>query len=93
MHAWVRHHADDGDKTAYTSLPDIGTPDEELTTVVDTSALIERREGAIALHRSQASPFDGLPDDVYRNWLGREHLLRLNPPWAGGPKETRILGL
>jgi LmbE family N-acetylglucosaminyl deacetylase len=93
MHAWVRHHAADEGKTAYVELPEIGTPDEELTTIVDTSALLDRRQAAIALHRSQQSPFDGLPDDVQRTWLGREHLVRVNPPWDGGPQETDLLGL
>lgn len=93
MHAWVRHHAADEGKSAYVELPEIGTPDEELTTVVDTSALLGRRQAAIALHRSQQSPFDGLPDDVQRTWLGREHLVRVNPPWDGGPQETELLGL
>ena len=93
MQAWARHHAGDEDKAAYTSQLEIGTPDEDLTTLVDTSAFLARRREAIALHRSQASPFDGLPDEVQRAWLGREHLIRVNPPWAGGPRETEVLGL
>jgi LmbE family N-acetylglucosaminyl deacetylase len=93
MHAWVRHHAADEGKAAYVELPEIGTPDEELTTILDTSVFLDRRHAAIALHRSQQSPFDGLPDDVQRAWLGREHLVRVNPPWTGGPTETELLGL
>jgi LmbE family N-acetylglucosaminyl deacetylase len=93
MQAWARHHAEDESKAAYTSQLEIGTPDEHLTTLVDTSAFLDRRHEAIALHRSQASPFDGLPDEVQRAWLGREHLIRVNPPWAGGPVETDLLGL
>ena len=38
-------------------------------------------------------PPEGLPDAVQNAWLGREHLLRLNPPWDGGPVETDLLGL
>jgi LmbE family N-acetylglucosaminyl deacetylase len=93
MHAWVRHHAADDDAAAYTALPEIGTPDAELTTYVDTSALLARRDEAMALHRSQRSPYDGLPDDLRRAFLGREHLVRVNPPWGGGPAETDLLGL
>jgi LmbE family N-acetylglucosaminyl deacetylase len=93
MHAWVRHHAADEGKAAYVELPEIGTPDEELTTILDTSVFLDRRHAAIALHRSQQSPFDGLPEDVQRAWLGREHLVRLNPPWEGGPQETELIGL
>ena len=85
MHAWIRHHAADEGKAAYTTLPEIGTPDEDMTTLIDTAGLLPRRRAAIALHRSQRSPFEGLPDDVQLRWLGREHLVRVNPPWTGGP--------
>jgi LmbE family N-acetylglucosaminyl deacetylase len=90
MHDWVRHHAGDHDAAAYTELPDIGTPDEQLTTLVDTEEFLPAREAAIALHRSQRSPFDGLPDELRRRFLGREHLVRVNPPWTGGPAETAL---
>ena len=97
MHEWVRHQAaeqgPDNDWAPYTTLPDLGTPDEDITTLVDTPHLLERRRAAIALHASQRSPFDGLPDEVQRTWLSREHLLRLNPPWPGGPVESDLLGL
>jgi LmbE family N-acetylglucosaminyl deacetylase len=93
MQAWVRHHAADDDAAAYTSLPEIGTPDELLTTLVDTSEHLARREEAMVLHRSQRSPFDGLPDELRRAFLTREHLVRLNPPRSGGPPETELLGL
>lgn len=93
MHAWIRHHAADEGKVAYTTLPEIGTPDEDMTTVIDTAGLLSRRRAAIALHRSQRSPFEGLPDDVQLRWLGREHLVRINPAWTGGPLETDLMGL
>jgi LmbE family N-acetylglucosaminyl deacetylase len=93
MRAWARHHAADAGKAAYTSRLEFGTPDEDLTTLVDTSALLARRREAIALHRSQQSPFDGLPDEVQRAWLCREYLIRVNPPWRGGPVESELLGL
>jgi LmbE family N-acetylglucosaminyl deacetylase len=93
MHRWVLHNAGNSDADAYTELPDIGTPDTELTTILDTSAYLPRRAEAIALHRSQHSPFDGLPEDLNRAFLGREHLIRVNPPWTGGPIEAELLGL
>jgi LmbE family N-acetylglucosaminyl deacetylase len=92
MHAWVRHHQG-RDYAEYTELPDIGTPDDQFTTVVDTAAYLDRRDTAIGLHASQKSPFDGLPDDLHRGFLTREHLIRLNPPWDGGPVESELLGL
>ena len=93
MHAWVRHHAADQDAAAYTDLPEIGTPDEELTTVLDTEQHLGAREAGIALHRSQRSPFEGLPEDLRRAFLARDHLIRVNPPWPGGPVEAELLGL
>jgi len=93
MHAWVRHHAGDADVAAYTELPEIGTADEELTTILDTETHLTDREAAIAIHRSQRSPFEGLPDELRRAFLGREHLIRVNPPWPGGPVEHDLDGL
>jgi LmbE family N-acetylglucosaminyl deacetylase len=90
MHEWVRLNADNAEAAAYVDLPDIGTPDERFTTIVDTSAHLAAREAAIALHRSQESPYDGLPDDLKRAFLTAEHLIRVTPSWAGGPLETDI---
>jgi LmbE family N-acetylglucosaminyl deacetylase len=57
---------------------DFGTPDEEITTVVDVSAYFERKRKALEAHASQG---DGifllrLPDDAQRQALGREHFVR-----------------
>ena len=92
LRAWVRHHAG-RDYAAYTELPEIGTPDEQYTTVVETAELLARREAAIAMHASQRSPFEGLPEDLRRAFLTREHLIRLNPPWDDGPLEDELRGL
>ncbi len=91
MHRWVRHHAGNPDAAAYVELPEIGTPDSQFTTVIDSSAHFAVREAAIALHRSQASPYDGLPAELKRAFLAAEHLTRVNPPWTGGPLERDIL--
>ncbi|WP_375487107.1 PIG-L deacetylase family protein [uncultured Jatrophihabitans sp.] len=93
MHAWVRHHAGDQDAAAYTELPAIGTPDDELTTVLETGRFLAERDAAIALHRSQVSPFEGLPDELRRAFLGNEHLIRVHPAWTGGERETELTGL
>lgn len=69
----------------------LGTPDEEITTVVDTAEHLGVREAAIAAHASQTSPFEGLPDDLRRAFLTSDHLRRVVPPWTGGPLETRLL--
>jgi LmbE family N-acetylglucosaminyl deacetylase len=73
-------------------LAALGTPDEEITTVVDVAEHLPVRERAIALHASQTSPFEGLPDDLRRAFLATDHLRRLVPAWAGGAPEMRLLG-
>lgn len=70
----------------------LGTPDEELTTVVDVSTHLPQRERAIAVHASQTSPFEGLPDDLRRAFLATDHLKRIHPAWPGGDPETSLFG-
>jgi hypothetical protein len=48
------------------------------------------RERAIALHRSQVAPSEGLPDDLLADFLDIDRLVRINPPWPGGPVETSL---
>ena len=65
--------------TAYHSLDpaDLGRDDAEITDVVDASEVLDRREAAMAEHRSQASPFDGVSDELRRAFLTRDHLVRV----------------
>ena len=65
--------------TAYHSLDPatLGREDADITDVVDTSAVLDRREAAIAEHRSQISPFDGLSDGLRRAFLTADHLARV----------------
>ena len=90
MHEWVRVQAGKDSAAAYVELPDIGTPDEQFTTVLDSSAHVAARQGVIALHRSQTSPFDGLPPDLTWAFLASDHLFRVSPAWGGGPVERDI---
>lgn len=69
----------------------IGTPDQEITTVIDAAEHLPARERAMAVHASQTSPYDGLPDDLRRAFLSDVHLRRVLPEWAGGPIETAVL--
>lgn len=93
MWQWLRHKSGQAEAAPYVDYPEIGTPDEDVTTVIDTSRHYETRLRAIALHASQSSPFDGLPEDLARSFLAAEHLRRLRPVWAGGPLETDLVGL
>ncbi|TFV73825.1 PIG-L family deacetylase [Blastococcus sp. CT_GayMR19] len=67
--------------TAYHSLDpaDLGRADEDITDVVDGSGVLALREAAMAEHRSQASPFDGLSDELRRAFLTADHLVRVAP--------------
>jgi len=82
---WLQYADPD---SPYLSAP--GTPEALVTTLVDSTELLAQREKAIAAHSSQVSPFDGLPADLYRDFLTVERLQRVVPPWAGGERETQL---
>src|SRR5690606_10216123 len=53
----------------------MGTPEAELTMVVDVSPYVGRKRAAIAAHRSQVTDsgfFLAIPDDVFDRAFGRE---------------------
>ena len=62
----------------------LGTPDERITTAIDTSRFLEQRWQAIALHASQRSPYDDLPADLAGAFLTTEHLIQYRPPVRAG---------
>ena len=68
--------------TAYHSLDPahLGRADEDVTDVLDTSDVLAQREAAMAEHRSQASPFHGLSDDLRTAFLTRDSLVRVEMP-------------
>lgn len=73
MARWVAHRRGASDD-AYLSLGELGTPDEDITTVVDVTAHLPKRWEAIRAHASQTSPYDGLPDDLQREFLATDRL-------------------
>ena len=74
MRRWAEHMRSIGSGAAYTSLAELGTPDDEITTVVDVEAHLPTRWKAIRAHASQASPYDGLPPDLQREFLAVDRL-------------------
>lgn len=77
MTRWAAHMAEARPELGvYLRNADLGTPDEQVTVVLETDAHLEARERAIAIHASQTSPFEGLPPDLRRDFLTREHLIR-----------------
>ena len=53
---------------------ELGTPDEEITMVVDASDHLDVRWAAIRAHASQASPYDDLPIELQVEFLGTDRL-------------------
>jgi LmbE family N-acetylglucosaminyl deacetylase len=74
---------------AYVEI-ELGRPDAEITTVVDVTHVVQERRAAIAAHRTQTSPFDGLSSELGDQFLARDCLVRAVPPWNDGPLETTL---
>jgi LmbE family N-acetylglucosaminyl deacetylase len=78
MRQWVAEKAGSGTADLDLDLDALGRPDAELT-AVDTSAVLAIREEAIACHRSQASPYDGLSPELRRAFLTVDHVVEVRP--------------
>ena len=74
MRQWANHMQQVDPGNTYLHLGELGTPDEQLTEIVDVSEHLATRWRAIRAHRTQASPFDALPADLAEAFLGRDHL-------------------
>ncbi len=79
MRLWAQHMETVDPSSTYLHLGELGTPDEELTTVFGTREHLPARWAAIRLHRSQVSPFEGLPEEVASAFLCAEHLVAVRP--------------
>ena len=77
MRQWAEHMSVVDPGLEYLRLGELGTPDEEISVVLDSTAFLDQRWHAIRTHRSQTSPFEGLPDDLARAFLARDHLIAL----------------
>ena len=80
MKQWAEHMSQQHADSVYLALGELGTPDDLVTHVVDTTEFWQQRWTAIHAHRSQTSPFEGLPDDLARAFLCREHLFAVPEP-------------
>ncbi|TWP36824.1 PIG-L deacetylase family protein [Leekyejoonella antrihumi] len=75
MREWAQLLAGRDPHSPYLALGELGTPDETITMRIDTSSHYERRAQAIALHRSQTSPYEALPEELRRAFLAAEHMV------------------
>lgn len=71
--------------TAFTGADTLGTPDEEITHLVDVADLLDLRWRAIRTHASQVPPFDAMDAVLQRGFLAVDRLRQVDPPWPGGP--------
>ena len=71
--------------TELTGSDTLGTPDTELTTIVDVADLLDLRWRAIRAHASQVPPFDAMSPDLQHHFLAVDRLRRIDPAWGGGP--------
>jgi LmbE family N-acetylglucosaminyl deacetylase len=74
MLRWAEHMRAIGGGAAYVDHTDLGTADDEITTVVDVRAVLPVRWDAIRAHLSQASPYDELPADLQQEFLATDRL-------------------
>jgi len=88
IRSWLEEQARTKPDSPYLELGDLGTPEELITGVIDTTEHFTARERAIAAHASQVSPFAMMADEVRRQVLTTEHLRRVVPPWPADQPAT-----
>jgi LmbE family N-acetylglucosaminyl deacetylase len=77
--------ADPDSDLAKLDASQLGVPDEQLTTVLDTAKHAEVRRKAIEVHRTQYSPLDRMPSgELEAEYLNFEFFIRVDPPVPEG---------
>ena len=81
MRRWVEHMRTERPDMEHldADVAALGTPDDDITTVLPAAEHLPARERAMAVHASQTSPYEGLPDDLRRAFLADVHLRRVHP--------------
>ena len=74
MARWAEHMRAAGTGDAYLAIGDLGTPDDDITLVVDVAEHLPARWAAIRAHASQASPYDDLPAELQHEFLATDRL-------------------
>jgi LmbE family N-acetylglucosaminyl deacetylase len=74
MMRWAAHMQRTGGGDAYLAIGQLGTPDEDITLIVDVAAHLPTRWAAIRAHASQASPYDDLTPDLQHEFLAVDRL-------------------
>jgi N-acetyl-1-D-myo-inositol-2-amino-2-deoxy-alpha-D-glucopyranoside deacetylase len=68
---------------AFVPFSEMGTPDDQITTVVDTTPYIALRWQAMRAHASQTPPYDSMSPELQHAFLAADHLIRVDPPFDG----------
>lgn len=76
----------------------IGTPDEEVTTAIDVTALVDRKFAALEAHRTQYGTTEGwlkIPTELRAEAMGVEHYVRVRSsvPGSAGTEEDLFEGV
>jgi LmbE family N-acetylglucosaminyl deacetylase len=87
----ARVRPDAGHLTLDLDAAGIGRPHEDVTTVLDVTPFRAVREKAMAQHATQKAPFDGMPAELQDAFLHTDRLVRVQPPWPGGPPERSLV--
>lgn len=93
MRRWADHQQVVNPGSPYLDVDEarLGTPDDEITTVVDVGEHRRALDLAMAAHASQSSPYVGLPGGLADDFLDTARARRVVPPWTGGPRESELL--
>lgn len=94
MREWVeRMRAEQPDKEHVRDAdePALGTPDAEISTLVDVREHRARLALAMAEHASQDSPYEDLPADLRDAFLDTARARRITPTWDGTTLEHSLL--
>lgn len=90
MGAWVEHLRSIDPTSGYLHLGKLGTPDDEITCILDAADFYEQRWAAIRAHASQTSPYEALPAHLQTAFLATDRLKRVRPPCPNGELEFEL---
>lgn len=76
MRRWLAEMRGHGHDTAYHQIDPatLGRPDADVTHLIDVRAVRARRDAAMAMHRSQTSPFEHLSPELRHAFLDTDHV-------------------
>lgn len=74
MARWAERMRATGGGHAYLAIGELGTPDEEITLLIDVAEHLPTRWAAIRAHASQGSPYDDLEPDLQHEFLAVDRL-------------------